>query len=71
MLRLFEKGGRFGAIRFIGLTIANVATVSAIVWIVLAKPALDASGDGFAFFQPGALQEMTLHSLGDIAIPTP
>src|SRR5262245_2425867 len=54
---LFEPDGRFGLPSCIMLTGAYLALVVAIVWVVLAKPAINSNEFAPDLFTPGALRQ--------------
>jgi protoporphyrinogen IX oxidase len=60
-------GRLFLADSFFGLSGAYIVLVTAIIWIVLAKPHIDSSRFATALFRPGALGQF----FGDTRTPTP
>jgi uncharacterized membrane protein len=64
---LFLPGGRFGLFSHIALTAAYLALISAIIWIVLAKPHIDSAEFAPGVFEPGALRQF----FSDTRTPTP
>lgn len=65
--RLFTTEGRFGTVSYIGLSCAYIALITAIIWVVLAKPEIDSTQFGVDLFRPGALSQV----LGATRMPTP
>jgi putative membrane protein len=57
IIRLFNDGEVYPAWRFVGVTVATVFVVVAILVIVLAKPVIDVEFLPDLFFTPGALGE--------------
>jgi len=55
LLHLFSPQGRFGRFSYVALTSAYVVLIAAILWIVLAKPHIDANQFAVHLFEPGAL----------------
>jgi putative membrane protein len=55
ILRVFEAKGGIGRPAAVALTAADAVAVLAILWVVLAKPALDAGALAGAAFAPDAL----------------
>jgi protoporphyrinogen IX oxidase len=55
LLQLFSPRGRFGRFSYVALTSAYVVLIAAILWIVLAKPHIDANQFAAHLFEPGAL----------------
>lgn len=55
VLRVFERDGRLGTGGRTTLTGAVLGAVGAILWLVLAKPDLDAGSIAAGLFAPGAL----------------
>jgi uncharacterized membrane protein len=64
---LFLPAGRFGLFSHLALTGAYLVLASAIIWIVLAKPHVDASEIAPGLFKPGALRQL----FSDTRMPTP
>ncbi|WP_366655121.1 CopD family protein [Fodinicurvata sp. EGI_FJ10296] len=71
VLGLFAPGGRFGAIAGAALIGGSATVVALILWIVLAKPAIDAAFVPDGLFEPGALGDWFDQSFGDNTMPTP
>jgi len=57
ILKVFEAEGRIGAPAALTLTAADALAVLAILWVVLAKPEIDAVDLAGGRFAPGALGE--------------
>lgn len=55
MLRVFEPEGRIHTLTGRALTAAGMVSVVAILWVVLAKPAIDLDALAPGLFQPGGL----------------
>jgi protoporphyrinogen IX oxidase len=53
--RVFLPDGRFGRFSCIALTSAYLVLVTAIIWVVLAKPHIDSNQFAAHLFEPGAL----------------
>jgi protoporphyrinogen IX oxidase len=53
---LFAPGGRFGLPAFLMLASAYVSLITAILWVVLAKPHIESSGFAAHLFAPGGLE---------------
>ena len=53
--RVFLPDGRFGRFSYIALTSAYLVLVTAIIWVVLAKPHIDSNQFVAHLFEPGAL----------------
>jgi len=71
LLHLFLPTGRFGRFSYIGLTSAYVVLITAILWIVLAKPHIDSTLVATHLFEPGALARILGQSFGETRIPMP
>ena len=67
LARVFEPNGRFGRLSYLGLTCGLLVLVTAIVWVVLAKPRIDSNQFAKDLFTPGGLG----HLFGDTRIPMP
>jgi uncharacterized membrane protein len=67
LAHLFLPDGRFGLVPHIALTSAYLVLMSAIIWIVLAKPHIDASQIAPGLFEPGKLRQF----FSDTRTPTP
>jgi len=57
LARVYDPGGRFGLVSCVALTVAYLVVITVILWMVLAKPPIDATQFGQKFFAPGALRE--------------
>jgi len=71
MHQLFSPSGRFGRLSFVALASSYAVLITAIVWVVLAKPHIDSNQFMVHLFEPGGLGKMVRHSLGDTRIPIP
>ena len=67
LARVFEPKERFGRLSYLGLTCGLLVLVTAIVWVVLAKPSIDSNQFATDLFTPGGLG----HLLGETRIPMP
>lgn len=68
---VFGPHGRFGTGACVALTGVYLLVIVAILWIVLAKPGIDANAIAPHLFDPGALAPLLHHFFGDIRTPTP
>jgi uncharacterized membrane protein len=66
--RLILTDARFGAPSFFGLTGLYLALIVAILWVVLAKPAIDGRALAPELFAPGALRHLLVD---DTSTPMP
>jgi protoporphyrinogen IX oxidase len=64
---LFLPGGRFSRVSCVALSSAYIVLITAIIWIVLAKPHIDSNQFATGLFRPGALGQF----FGDTRMPTP
>jgi len=64
---LFEPGGHFGRLSYVTLTGAYLVVITAIIWVVLAKPHIDSSQFATNLFAPGGLRQF----LGETRMPIP
>lgn len=71
MHQLFSPTGRFGRISFVTLTVAYAVLITAVVWVVLAKPHLDSNQFAVKLFEPGGLSRLWHQSFGDTRMPIP
>jgi protoporphyrinogen IX oxidase len=71
LLQLFAPNGHFGRGAYVALTSAYIVLISAIVWVVLAKPHIDSNAIVPHLFEPGGLERWLHHSLGETRMPTP
>jgi putative membrane protein len=69
--RVFGPNGRFGTYACVALTSIYVLVIVAILWVVLAKPGIDANQIAPHLFDPGALGPLLRHFFGDMRTPTP
>lgn len=68
---LFAPGGRFGSRSCVALTSGYLMLIVAIIWVVLAKPAIDSSQFRADLFKPGALGVLMDQVFGETRRPTP
>jgi putative membrane protein len=71
LVQLFLPEGRFSRLSYLALTSAYIVLITAIIWIVLAKPHIDANQIAAHLFEPGGLRRWLHQSFGEIRIPTP
>ncbi|WP_197688384.1 CopD family protein [Bradyrhizobium lablabi] len=71
LLHLFLPEGRFSWPSYLALTSAYIVLITAIVWIVLAKPHIDSNQFAAHLFEPGGLARWLHQSFGEIRMPTP
>ena len=67
LARLFLADGRFGRVSCVMLSSGYIVLITAIIWIVLAKPHIDSNQFATDLFTPGALGQV----FGDTRTPTP
>jgi putative membrane protein len=67
LARLFLPDGRFGRFSYIALTCTYVVLITAIIWVVLAKPQMDSNQFATELFTPGALRQF----FGETRMPMP
>lgn len=67
LVRLFAPSGRFSLPAGVALTGGYLVLISAIIWIVLAKPHIDSNDFAPGLFKPGALGQL----FSEIRMPTP
>jgi len=65
--QLFLADGRFGRVSYVALSSGYIVLITAIIWIVLAKPHIDSNRFATGLFRPGALGQF----FGDTRTPTP
>jgi len=70
-MRVFAPGGRFGLRSCVALTGIYLVLIVAIIWVVLAKPAIDSRQLAGDLFRPGALAPLLRQILGATSTPTP
>jgi hypothetical protein len=70
-VRVFGATGRFGSRSCIALTGAYLVLIVAILWVVLAKPAIDSAELAPGVFEPGALKPLVRQIFGATSTPTP
>jgi protoporphyrinogen IX oxidase len=68
---VFAPGGRFGRAAFIALTSLYLVLIVAVLWVVLAKPGIDANDFVPHLFEPGVLGDRLRQLFGDTRTPTP
>ncbi len=56
--QLFSPSGRFGRLSFVTLATSYAVLITAIVWVVLAKPHIDSNQFAKHLFEPGGLARM-------------
>ncbi|HEY5803371.1 MAG TPA: CopD family protein [Lysobacter sp.] len=56
LVKLFLPNGRLGRTSCVALSIAYAVLITAVVWIVLAKPHIDANQFAAHLFEPGGLR---------------
>lgn len=66
--RLVLSGGRFGTVSFLALTGAYLVLMLSIIWVVLAKPAIDTRALAPDLFAPGGLRQFFVD---DTSTPMP
>jgi uncharacterized membrane protein len=71
LVNLFLPEGRFSLLSYLALTSAYIAVITAIIWIVLAKPHIDANQFAVHLFEPGGLGRWLHQTFGEIRMPTP
>ena len=71
LVQLFLPEGRFSRLSYLALTVAYIVVITAIIWIVLAKPHVDANQIAAHLFEPGGLQRWLRQFFGEIRMPTP
>ncbi|MCG5233814.1 CopD family protein [Xanthobacter oligotrophicus] len=64
---LFEPGRSFGRFAYVALTLSYLVLITAIIWIVLAKPDIDSNQFATKLFAPGGLGQL----FDEIRIPMP
>ena len=69
--QLFLPQGKFGRLSYVALMSAYIVLISAILWIVLAKPHIDSNLIAAHLFEPGGLGRLVHQFFGEIRIPTP
>lgn len=55
LAKVFEPAGRFGRVSYVALTCSLMVLITAIIWVVLAKPDLDSNQFALDLFSPGGL----------------
>ena len=71
MHQLFSPSGRFGRLSFVTLASSYAVLITAIVWVVLAKPHIDSNQFAVQLFEPGGLARLVHQSFGDTRMPIP
>lgn len=67
LAEVFHPAGRFGRFGYVTLTVSLMVVITAIIWVVLAKPDWDANLFAADLFTPGGLG----HLWGETRIPMP
>jgi len=67
LMHLFEPGGSFGRFSYTALTVSYLVVITAIIWVVLAKPHVDSNQFATDLFAPGGLRQ----ALGETRMPMP
>lgn len=70
-VKVFAPAGRFSRGAFIALTSIYLLLIVAILWVVLAKPAIDSNQIAPHLFDPGVLGDRLRHFFGETRTPTP
>jgi uncharacterized membrane protein len=70
-VRVFAPDGRFGSRSCVALTTLYLVLIVAILWVVLAKPAIDSAQFAPGLFEPGALAPWLRQIFGATSTPTP
>ena len=70
-MRVFAPDGRFGSRSCVALTSGYLVLIVAIIWVVLAKPAIDSTQFAQGLFEPGALAPWLRQIFGATSTPTP
>lgn len=70
-MRVFAPDGRFGSRSCVALTTLYLVLIVAIIWVVLAKPAIDSTQFATELFKPGALAPWLRQIFGVTSTPTP
>ena len=69
--QLFSPSGRFGRFSFVALATTYAVLITAIVWVVLAKPHIDSNQFAAHLFEPGGLSRAVRYFVGDTRMPMP
>ena len=69
--QLFSPKGSFSGFAFVTLATTYAVLITAILWVVLAKPQLDSNAFAAHLFEPGALSRIWYQSFGETRIPMP
>lgn len=67
LAHLFDPGRSFGRAAYGALTASYLVLISAIIWVVLAKPHIDSNQFATKLFAPGGLGQ----AFGETRMPTP
>jgi uncharacterized membrane protein len=70
-VKVFGPNGRFSTLACVALTSVYLLVIVAILWVVLAKPGIDANAIAPHLFDPGALGPWVRQLFGDTRTPTP
>lgn len=68
---MYTGGRRIGPFGAWALTAGYAVLIVGVLWVVLAKPAIDSGQFGKELFAPGELKERARQILGDTRTPTP
>jgi putative membrane protein len=71
LVQLFLPEGRFSRLSYLTLTSSYIVVITAIIWVVLAKPHIDANQIAAHLFEPGGLGGWLHQFFGEIRMPTP
>ena len=71
LVQLFLPEGRFSRLSYVALTSAYIVVITAIIWVVLAKPHIDSNQIAAHLFEPGGLGRWLHQFFGEIRMPTP
>ena len=71
LVQLFLPEGRFSRLSYLALTSLYIVVITAIIWVVLAKPHIDANQIAAHLFEPGGLGRWLHQFFGEIRMPTP
>ena len=66
-MRVFLPDGHFGRFSYVALTSAYLVLITAIIWVVLAKPHIDSNQFATDLFAPGGLRQF----FGETRMPMP
>ena len=69
--KLFLPGGKFGLGSLLSMASGYLILITAIIWVVLAKPDIDSNQFATELFTPGGLGELWERSPDDTKMPMP